>query len=179
MTLINRYEILEHLPSYGPMYIPITRNGEPFYSEGYAIRFFKSDGKDWVANFEMGWTDLKEVIELSNTSNLLVIANGTCYLMDPNDTNPIEAFGVGYVAIFKASMQRYVLQDQTDLTIVEADGQHWYTERISWDGLKDLKVENNIVKGLSFDPRKDSDEWTSFTYDIDKKLLAGGSYGIG
>lgn len=158
------------------MYVPVTDNGEPFYSEGFPVRFYKTDGTEWVANFQQGLTDLKQVIELKNTQNLLVIANGTCYLMNQNDTQPISVFGVGFNNIFKASKNRLVLQDQTDLTVIESDGSHWNTERISWDELKEIKVENNIVTGLSYDPMYDADEWVPFTYDLDTRTLTGGSY---
>lgn len=158
------------------MYVPVTDNGEPYYSEGFAVRLYKTDGTEWVANFQPGWTVLKEIIEFEISQNLLVIACGTCYIMNPNDTNPIEVFGVGYSEIYKASKGRCVLQDQTDLTIIEPDGTHWDTERIAWDGLKEIKVENNIVTGLSYDPMPDADEWVQFTYDLDTRTLTGGSY---
>jgi len=145
VTTEKRYEILNSLPTYGPMYVPVTDSGEAFYSEGFPVRFYKTDGTEWVANFQPGWTDLKEIIEFEKTQNLLVVACGTCYLMNPDDTKPIEVFGVGYSGIFKANKDRLVLQDQTDLTIIEPDGKHWDTERISWDGLAEIKVENNIV----------------------------------
>jgi hypothetical protein len=96
--------------------------------------------------------------------------------MNSNDTKPIDVFGVGYSAIFNASKDRFVLQDQTDLTIIEPDGKHWHTERISWDGLAEIKVENNLVSGLSYIPMQDSDEWVEFKYDLDTKTLTGGSY---
>lgn len=176
MTTEKRYEILSSLPTYGPMYVPVTDNGEPFYSEGFPVRFYKTDGTEWVANFQPGWTDLKQIIEFDRTQNLLVIACGTCYLMNPNDTKPIQVFGVGYSDIFSASNDRLVLQDQTDLTIIEPDGSHWHTERISWDGLKEITIENSIITGLSFDPMHDADEWVHFSYDIDTKVLTGGSY---
>lgn len=158
------------------MYIPVTENDETFYSEGFPVRFYKSDGTDWVANFKPGWTDLKILYELQDTSNLLVIACGTCYLMNPNETKPVSVFGIGYSTVLKASDGRLILQDQTELTIIEKDGNHWDTERISWDGLKDLKLDNNIITGLSYDPMNDADEWVHFTYDIDAKILTGGSY---
>ncbi|WP_216680569.1 hypothetical protein [Hymenobacter siberiensis] len=176
MTDIKRYEILEALPTYGPMYIPVTESGEPFYSEGFAVRFFKTDGSEWVANFQPGWTDLKGIYELKDTTNLLVIAYGTCYVMNPDDTKPVSVFGVGYVSVLNTQDGRLILQDQTDLTIIETDGSHWDTTRISWDGLKDLKLENNIVSGLSYDPMTEADELVHFSYDIDNKILTGGSY---
>lgn len=171
-----RYEILQHLPPYGPMYIPISLDGQPYYSEGYPVRFFTSDGKDWVANFQPGWTDLEEVIELSNTPNLLIIAYGACYLINPDETEALDKFGVDYAAVFKASLERYVLQGQTDLTIIEPDGSHWRTERISWDGLEELQVENNMVKGLCFHVVDGHDEWDDFIYDLDTRVLTRGSF---
>ena len=164
------------MPTYGAMYIPVTESGEPFYSEGFAVRFYKKDGSEWVANFQPGWTDLKEIYELKHTSNLLVIAYGTCYLMNPDDTKPISVFGVGYVTVLNTKDGRLILQDQTDLTIIETNGNHWHTDRISWDRLKELKLENNIVSGLSYDPMNDADEWVNFSFDIDNKTLTGGSY---
>src|SRR6478736_3638893 len=116
MPAKKRYEILNSLPSFGPMYVPVTENGELFYSEGFAVQFYKSDGTSWVANFKLGWTEFKAIYELEN-QNLVVIAGGACYLMNPDQTNPISAFGVGYVAALKTLNNRLILQDQTDLTI--------------------------------------------------------------
>ncbi len=158
------------------MYVPVTDNGEPFYSEGFPVRFYRTDGTEWIANFQPGWTDLKQIIEFDKNQKLLVIACGTCYIMNPNDTKPIQVFGVGYSDIFSASNDRLVLQDQTDLTIIESDGTHWETERISWDGLAEIKVENTLVSGLAYNPMHDSDEWVEFNYDLDTKILTGGSY---
>ena len=158
------------------MYIPVTENGEPFYSEGYPVCFYKSDGTQWIANFQPGWTNLKCVIELENTSNILVIARGTCYVMSPDETKPIAVFGVGFSHIFKASENRLVLQDQTDFTIIEPDGTYWDTGRISWDGFAEVKVDNNLVSGLAFNPTSDADEWVQFYYDLNTNILVGGSF---
>ncbi len=158
------------------MHISISNSETPFYSEGFIVRFFKTDGTQWVANFQPGWTKLKAVIALADTPNLLVIALGTCYLMDPDQTTPLSVFGVGYSNFFSTSDGRFVLQDQTDLTIVEPDGSHWRTARISLDGLKEVSIEKNIVTGLAFNPTHEDDEWVYFHYDIDSKKLLGGSY---
>jgi hypothetical protein len=176
MPLNKRYEILPGLPTYGPMYIPVTETGEPFYAEGYAVRFYKSDGTDWVANFQPGWTNLKCVIEFEHSSPILVIAYGTCYLMHPDNQKPISVFGVGFSHIFQASNNRHVLQDQTDFTIIEPDGGHWDTERISWDGFAEVRVNDNVVSGLAYSPMHDTDDWVPFTLNIDTKIVTGGSF---
>lgn len=158
------------------MYIPVTATGEPFYSEGYPVRFYRSNGTEWIANFQPGWTGLKHVVPLENTSKVLVIAFGACYIMNPDDTKPTSAFGFGYSHIHHASDNRLVLQDQTGLTIIEADGTYWHTERISWDGLAEVKVEKNMVSGLAFNPNHITEEWVNFYYNLDTKNLVGGCF---
>jgi hypothetical protein len=174
----QRCEILTSLPPYGPMYIPITANGEPFYSEGVAVCFYKTDGTKWVANFQPGWTNFTEIIKLKKTENVMVIARGTCYIMNPDDVKPVDVFGVGYQSIFEASADRLVLQDLIDLTIIEADGSHWSSERISWDGFSEVKVSNNFVSGLAYSPIHSGEHWFPFTFDLDTKKLTGGSYNV-
>ena len=158
------------------MYIPVTDNDKPFYSEGFVVRFHKTDGTEWVANFEPGWTDFKAIIELAGTTNLLVIASGTCYLMDTDQPKPLAVFGVGYSTTFKTATGKIILQDQTDFTIVEPNGQFWHTERISWDGFEEVELKDNILTGLSYDPTNQINEWKEFSYNIDTKELIGGSY---
>lgn len=177
MTHSHKYEILESLPVYGPMYIPITENdNKVFYSEGFPVRFFKSDGTDWVANFNPGFTSLREIFELENSPNILVIAYGICYLINPDFPKPIAIFGYDYDFVFKTNDGRLVLQDNIGLTIVETNGEYWDSERISIDGLKDLSLENNCVTGLASNPMNQMDEWIPFTYNIDTKELIGGSF---
>lgn len=176
MMRLKRYEILDALPVYGPMYIPVSDDGMPFYSEGFPVRFFKSDNIQWVANFRPGWTNLKTVIELRDTWNLLIVAGGICYIMDPDQPKPIDVFGVSYETSFIVPDGRFILQDQTDFTIINSDGSYWYTERISWDGLKEVELNDNTIKGLACNPTHDADEWIPFSFNIDTKELIGGSY---
>ena len=171
-----KYEILESLPTYGPMYIPVTEAGEDYFSEGFVVRFFRTDGTDWVANFKQGWTALNAVYQFNNQENLLVIAGGTCYIMNPDSHKPIKTFGVGYQTVIKGPGNRIILQDSTDLTVIEATGAIWHTERISWDGIKGLSIEGLLVKGLSSNPLSDKEEWIEFIVDLEKRNVKGGSY---
>lgn len=117
----QKFERLNSLPPYGPMYTSITESGEEFYSEGFVVRFFKDDRTNWVANFQPGWTGLSDVIVLQESNNLLIIANGICYIMNPNQIKPIAVFGINYKAIFEASNHRFVLSDDTGVTIIESN----------------------------------------------------------
>ena len=172
----ERYELLAGLPPYGPMYIPVTEDGRPFYSEGVVVRFYRTDGTDWVANFEPGWTELSGVFDFPDTDHMLVVACGRCYVMDPEQVHPMAVFGVDCKYALKSPDGQLILSSTVSLTVVEPDGTHWNTERISWDGLEDLRIDGSKISGVAYHPMLESDEWVPFSYDIDRRELVGGSF---
>ena len=176
MTNHKNYEKLESLPTYGPIHISVTENNENYFSAGFPIRFFKNDKTNWVANFKPGWTELNEIFEIGNQSNLIVIAGGMFYLMNPENEKPIKAFGGGFETYLKSKNGKIILQDQTDLTVIEPNGEHWSSERISWDGIKNLKLNGNLISGLSYDPMNEENEWVEFEMNIETRKVEGGSY---
>jgi hypothetical protein len=165
MKRSTSYEVLESLPTYGPMYVPVSENGKLFYSEGFPVRFSKLDGTTWVA-----------VIELFTYPYLLIIAGGLCYVINPNETIPIRVFGNSSLAVLPAMNNQLVLHDDIRLTIVDLNGNYYHTERISWDGIKDLEVKDNFVSGLSYDPTNSFIGWSRFEYDLKTRTLTGGSW---
>lgn len=176
MQIQKKYEILDGLPPYGPMYIPISKSAEKFYNEGFVVRFFRNDGSNWVGNFKTGWTKYSDVFELPNTDKIIVIAYGQGYIITTEDQRTIATFGIGITKIIRTDNDRFIAVDQTDLAIIEDDGTIWRSERISWDGLEDLTFKNNTVTGLSFGPMELNDSGVPFSFDLDTKELTGGSY---
>ena len=158
------------------MYVPVTDNDEPFFSEGLAVRFYRESGEDWVANFKPGWAGFTTVIEFTASAYILVIAFGRCYIMDPDQLQPLAVFGIGYTKTFSTQDGRTVLQEQNDFTVVEPDGRFWHTVRISWDGLEEVRLDKNIITGLAYNVAYDDGEWSRFYYNIDTKELINGSY---
>ena len=77
-----------------------------------SVRIIKSDNTEWIKSFEPGWTNFTGGMEFENSENFIIIANGTCYIMNPDQNEPIANFGVGFCGIYKASNNRIVLQDQ-------------------------------------------------------------------
>ena len=176
MQVQERYEILEGLPAYGPMYVPVSPSGEPFYSEGFVVKFFPSDQTHWVANFKTGWTDLSLVVEYPDQNKIVVIAYGQGYIMNPEQQEPLQTFGVNINNALLLKDNRIVAADDIQLYIINKDATLWTTERISLDGIKDLSVHENTVSGLSCYPLGDKDEWMPFTVDLATKVVTGGSY---
>ncbi|MGV3632277.1 MAG: hypothetical protein ACO1O6_13795 [Bacteroidota bacterium] len=176
LTRKKRYEILKTLPTYGMMYTSVTENNEPFYSEGFVIRMFKTDTSEWIANFQPGWTNLYKVYEFEDTPDLLVIAGGTCYFIDPDECQAKSVFGVDYESVLLTNENQIILQSSTGLTIVESNKEYWHTERISFDGIKDLFVEGDFVRGVSYMPDTKADLWLEFSVDLNQRKVYGGSF---
>lgn len=167
----RRYEILAGLPPYGPMAVFVSDGVGNSFSEGYVVRFYRNDGTDWVANFSRGITNLDGIYEPASSQHLLVIAGGCCYMMDPEQTKPMSVFGWCYTAVLLTGDGRFVLYDWTDITVVEADGTYWYSERIALDGMEDVVLEGSIVKGLCYKHTG----WDAFAYDINTRTFLDGS----
>src|SRR5690606_22078765 len=127
----KRYDILDGLPSYGPMCIPVSEDGEQFYSEGFVVRFYKPDGSDWVANFKPGWTDFSLVVDYPDKNCIVVIAKGQGYLMKPDQQTPIDTFGIAIKDAIKTENNKIVLVDDTYVMLIDDKGTIWQSERIS------------------------------------------------
>ncbi len=159
------------------MYIPITEDAEPYFSEGFPIRFFKSDGTSWVVNFKPGLTNLNQVFDFPHHDRIIVFAGGLGYIMSPNNEKPIGFVGLTINEIFQTENGSLICPDDTSILIIDNQiGQLWQSERISWDGFKELTLVGDIISGLSYDPTNSNKPWTAFTLDIKTKEIIGGSY---
>ncbi len=172
----KRFEILDGLPTYGPMYIPVSEDGERFYSEGFVVRFYKSDDSEWVANFKPGRTDCSLVVNCADNNRIVVIAKGQGYIMTPNQQTPIHTFGGNIKDAIETEENQIAVVDDICVTVINDKGNVWQSERISWDGIKDLILQDNLLTGLSYDPMDSINEWIPFSIDLDTKQITGGSY---
>jgi hypothetical protein len=175
----KRFEILDGLPPYGPMYIPISIDEEPFVSEGYVVKFYKSNGEDWVANFKPGWTDYSNIFDFPEHDSTIVIAGGLGYIMTPENERPKTTFGMSIKNVIQTDGGSLICADDTHILILNNEtGEFWESERISWDGIKDLKINNNNLTGQSYDPTNLKMPWSDFSINLDTKVIEGGSFQI-
>ena len=172
----KKYEILESLPTYGAMYIPISENGNKFYSEGFVVKFFKDNGTEWIANFATDF-GIDKVIEYSERNLVVVFASGTGYIMNPNKETPLKFFGCMVKEVFQTKNGNLILIDDTGIEILNIETfEIWASERISWDGFKDLSFDHNVIKGKTYNPMNSEQEWFDFSLNIKSKEIKGGSY---
>lgn len=177
MKTEKQYEILNSLPAYGPMYISITHTNEPFYSEGFVVRFYKSDGTEWVANFQLGWTNFSKVFDFTEHKTVIVVAGGQGYVMSPDSETPKFTFGLTISEALQTDNRSLVFADNNNIIFFDnSNGEVWHSCRISWDGIKDLKLSDNILYGKSFDPTNSIQEWSDFSINLKTKEITGGTW---
>jgi hypothetical protein len=96
--------------------------------------------------------------------------------MTTEQQTPIGTFGVDIKEAIKTKDNKIILLSDIYIQLIDANGMVWESERISWDGIKDVKLENNILTGLSYDPMDSMNEWIPFSFDLETKQITGGSY---
>ena len=112
-----------------------------------------------------------------NLGCTLVIAGGLGYIMTPEKEKPLLTFRLTINEIFQTDNGSLVCADGISVfTLDNLTGELWRSERISWDGFRNLKLNDNIISGQSFDPTNSIKEWADFSLNIKTKELTGGSY---
>ncbi|GAB3998390.1 hypothetical protein GCM10028807_45940 [Spirosoma daeguense] len=135
-----------------------------------------SDNTSWVANFNLGWTSYNAVFDFPSTDITIVIAGGSGYVMNRNQTQPLATFGSSIKIAILTDQDEVIATNDTNLVVVNSKGQIWTSERISWDGIADLRLEGHTIFGLAYDPTNENDDWVDFSLDLTTKQLIGGSY---
>ncbi len=177
MTLDKRYTVLKELSPYGRMYTRISADKKPFYSEGYVVKFKKSDGEEWIANFRPGWTDYDNVFDFPENNLIVVLAGGQGYIMDPDEEKPKMTFGLTITAVIQNDDGSLICSDNVHILVLDkSSSELWKSNRISWDGIKNLKLLKNKLHGQSYDPTNSKQPWSNFTLDLETKEINGGSF---
>jgi hypothetical protein len=147
--LKEKFEILKGLPAYGEMYISIPENGYSEFSEGLAVKFIKNDKTEWIANFETGNSSLKFATKLKNSENVLVVAFGICYIINPEETKLKVEFGNDYKNVFEYK-NKFVLVGKYSISIVESIEKIIHLDDLCYEGITNVKLENeNLIVVLN------------------------------
>lgn len=171
------YQELNGLPASGPMYKSITHVDEPFYSEGYVVQFTRMDGSEWVANFQPGWTKFNETYFFPEQNRIVVIAGGAGYVMSPEKEDPIAKFGLTITEAIQSEDGSLIFADGICATVFEnSNGQLWQSERISWDGMRDLEIENEYLIGEAYDPTNSKKPWSKFKLNLETRNIEYSCY---
>ena len=166
-----KFKLLTGLPGTGPVPITFTNSRNPFYSEGLVVEFYPNKSDTWVANFEPGFTTFNDVYELPD--GVLVIAGGEAYIVDVHKRTIIESFG-GQIKFGEEvhELESYVSVDPFK---IEMRGNYcWCSRRLSYDGIRKVKISSHFLTGEAWDPM--GDQWVPFRVNLMNGEVEGGSY---
>lgn len=168
---MSRYEILPGLPAYGPMPLPFSAGGWTGawggHREGFVVRFDPEASESWVGNFQPGSGGWEGVLEHPNGQHLIVVARGQGYVVDPKAHQLVSTFSGDIQHVVPLpELGAIVLSDGLGFEAIKKDGLWWQSPRISWDEIRNIKVEGTILRGEASMPTADGNEWAPFTVDL-------------
>ena len=167
-----RFERLPGLPPYGPL---ARAFGGPQYREGLVVRFWTTGGETWVGNFHGGHGRAEGVVDHPDNRRVVVLASGQGYVVDPEAPNDVSIFAFGIHEFFALPEFNAILfVDDVELETINKEGRWWRTSRISWDGIRHIKIEGANLYGEAFTPV--GEIWVPFTVDLRTGECAGSAY---
>ena len=169
------FEVLHGLPPYGDWPEGFTATGQGRHREGYVVRFNPDGPASWVGNFQPGRSSFEEVLLHPNGRELVVIAGGQGYMVDPNHWAKREYFGGQIeVALQVPELSSVVFGNGLWFDSLGPDGWQWRSVRISWDGMQELRRDGLRLLGQAWNPLED--HWLPFELDLRSGQFTGGSY---
>jgi hypothetical protein len=166
------FEVLAGLPPYGPMAKPFPASGRGSFRQGVVVRFQSETLGAWIGNFQVGFTSCFGVHAHPNRNHVLVVAGGTVYSVEP-DTQTAEISDDGVYSVMAVPEKDALLfEDGISLNLMSC-GTNWRTKRLSWDGIRNLCVAGDFVRGEGwhFD-----ESWHEFVVSLATGSHTGGAY---
>jgi hypothetical protein len=174
MSEDGNFAILPGLPPYGPLARAYPESFSKNGKEGYVVEFLPGTDKAWICNFAPGIGGLSDARLHPNKRDVLVFAAGTCVSVNPW-TGEINNLVPAAFQVFKLDHPDRLLISNQDLefTCIGKEGILWESAQISWDGFKDLTIQDESITGLSWDV---SGSWIPFSLDLQSGKHTGGSW---
>jgi hypothetical protein len=119
------------------------------------------------------------VLEHPNGQHLIVVARGHGYVVDPKARQVVSRFAGDIQHVVPLpELGALVFSDGLGFEAIEKDGLWWQSPRISWDEIRNIKVEGTILRGEASMPTPDGNKWAPFTVDLMTGQSENGTYQI-
>lgn len=171
--MTTNFRILSGLPAYGAPAEPFPSSGYGAHREGTVVEFEDMDGTKWIGNFQPGLNAYNAVFATFGVDRPIVIAGGSGYGVDAPTRKVIEEFG-GTIDWALEWHGRLIFADGIRFVARNRDGVVWKSDRVSWDGMRDLSRDGRRVRGFAYSPL--DDDHHSFDLDLETGNFSGGSY---
>ena len=161
------------LPPYGPMAIAFPMSGHGAHRQGFVVRFWPKTGDPWVGNFQPGLTRFSGAHAHPDAMHVVVVSGGDIYVVDP-EAKAAQELGGMVVSVTTLPERSALLFDETlSLSLIDPTGLQWRTRRLSWDGIRNLSVAGDLIRGEGW---RYDDTWHEFEVSLDTGNAKGGAY---
>jgi hypothetical protein len=173
---MNKWEILSGLPVYGPSALNFSATGQGKHREGLVLKFRSNASESWVGNFQPGLVHFNCAMQHPDDEHVIVVAGGEAYVISPTAKECVQTFGGQIIwAESVPDLNIVLIASLTDVLSIGKVGIVWRSGRISWDGLRTLKVDRVWLTGEAYSPY-DKPEWRPFRVDVTTGHVQGGTY---
>jgi hypothetical protein len=150
--------------------------GTGTHSEGFVVEFTCATGRKWVGNFQRGLNGASGVLDaLGRTDQAIVLAKGQAYVVEPAIAVLARSFGGQITDVFSvAGRDSMIFGNGLWFECIGPNELRWRTRRISWDGMMEVALGEEKLRGRAFNPIDDT--WSPFEVDLDSGEVTGGSY---
>lgn len=167
--------MLPGLPATGPWPEQFSASGHGSHSEGFVVEFFPEGKPTWIGNFQPGSTDFSAVLPHPDGRSLVVIAGGQAYVVDQGERRLVGVSGGALdVALANPASNALVVGDGIRLEAWDFSGLRWRSRRISWDGMRAVRIDGDKIKGEAWSVLDDC--YYPFAVDMTTGTADGGSY---
>jgi hypothetical protein len=167
------FEVQQGLPPYGPLPYQFSPNDHGAHWEGLVVQF-KVEGELWVGNFQRGGTQFDAAITHPDGRLVIIVAGGQGYMIDPSARSRLAIFGGDITGEIRNGTEQIIFSTFTDVRIFGPARQERRSRRLSWDGLRLLRVEGGLLHGEGW--TLDGDRWVEFMVDLATGEASGGAY---
>jgi hypothetical protein len=145
---------------------------------GLYLRISPRDGPSWRGFFALGF-DSDQVVNVVSScpdeGSLCAIAGGYAYVVkaaEPAQWFRVEQHPVRDLRAL-VDMGLLLFVGFTSITALDANGIRWTTARLSWEGLSDLAIQENKLRGRGWDAMTDQE--VPFEVDLASGQHTGGA----
>ncbi|HKB64262.1 MAG TPA: hypothetical protein VKC61_00300 [Pyrinomonadaceae bacterium] len=147
--------------------------------DGLIVEVSTRSSESWIGTFAFGTISPKGKNGLyawPDPRILCVVSQGQGYLVWADEPTKSELIRVDPVldVMSVPAKQIVVFANYTQLIAYGKSGPVWVTNRLSWDGLKLTKLNNDYIEGEVWDPRVEAN--VGFKVDLSNGHHEGGSY---
>jgi hypothetical protein len=145
---------------------------------GLAVSIVDKARNKWVGHFMAGKESPKGTwlcCAHPDGESLVVVSRGTAFLVRATDPVMWVEIEVRPILGYCADNQQkiLILYGYTSMIGLRADGTIWHTPRLSWDGLRAVRVVDSVVMGEGWDASKSA--YVPFEVDVTTGSSTGGA----